>query len=77
MMVLPAAAEKDNSDNNPDDDEDSRPHPDPNHCLNGQHLGVNQGYDKDGKEDLEETKGQMLLSPPGFLTLCLHKNIPI
>ena len=42
-MVSPAAAEKDNSDNDADDDEDGRPHPDPNHCLDGQHLGAHQG----------------------------------
>ena len=75
-MVLPAAAEKDNSDNNPDDDEDGRPHPDPNHCLNGQHLGVNQGYDEGGEEDLEETKDKCCYPQSGFLTLCLHKLFP-
>lgn len=36
----PAAAEKDNGSNNPNNDEDCRSHPNPNHCLNGQHLGV-------------------------------------
>ena len=73
MMVLPAAAEKDNSDNNPDDDEHGRPHPNPNHCLNGQHLGANQGCDKGGEEDLEETKDKCCYPQSGFLTLCLYE----
>ena len=53
--MSPAAAEKDNSDNDADDDEDGGPHPDPNHCLDGQHLGVPQGYDGGGADDHEET----------------------
>lgn len=39
IVRLSAAAEKDNSDNDANDDEDGRPHPDPNHCLDRQHLG--------------------------------------
>ena len=49
--MSPAAAEKDNSDNDADDDEDGGPHPNPNHCLDGQHLGVRQGYDGGGEDE--------------------------
>ena len=53
--MSPAAAEKDNSDNDANDDEDGRPHPDPNHCLDGQHLGARRGDDGGGEEGCEET----------------------
>ena len=41
----------DEDDNDADDDEDGGPHPDPNHCLDGQHLGVPQGYDGGGEDE--------------------------
>ena len=53
--MSPAAAEKDNSDNDADDDEDGRPHPDPNHCLDRQHLGARQGFDGGEEDNLEES----------------------
>ena len=56
-FLSPAAAEKDNSDNDADDDEDGGPHPDPNHCLDGQHLGVRQGYDGGGEDEETLTAG--------------------
>ena len=36
--VVPAAAKEDDGDDNADDDEDRGADPNPDHCLNGQHL---------------------------------------
>ena len=60
--MSPAAAEKDNSDNDANDDEDGRPHPDPNHCLDRQHLGVRM------KKMILSDKW---MDDSGSLTLCL------
>ena len=61
-MVTPAAAEEHDGGGDPDEDEDGRAHPDANHCLDRQHLGVRM------KKMILSDKG---MDDSGSLTLCL------
>ena len=62
VMVTPAAAEEHDGGGDPDEDEDGRAHPDANHCLDRQHLGVRM------KKMILSDKG---MDDSGSLTLCL------
>jgi len=64
VIRLSAAAKEDDGDDNADDDEDRGADPNPDHRLNGQHLGpmVLSHQDDEGGEEGEEEEGQV-----GFL----------
>ena len=65
-MVTPAAAEEHDGGGDPDEDEDGRAHPDANHCLDRQHLGVRMK-----KMILSDKR----MADSGSLTLCLYNDI--